>query len=416
MGEVESVLSVPRGESRKMKFALISHKVPPSGTGQSLVIYRMLRDLNPESYCLISTERHDAGEPSEGPSTMLPCRYHYLPPPFRFERGYRFGLRPLREGVNIPLAVIEHRCRILDIVRREQCGAVVACTGDVTILPAGYLASRAAGVPFYAYLFDHYSYREWDDPVMAFWARRFEPFIMRGAAGIIAPNEILRDDLRERFGVEPAVIHNSFDISPYETDGRVNIRAPSDEVSIVYTGAVYEAHFGAFRNLMAAISQLDHLHVRLHLYTNQPQETLDRENVRGAIVLHPQQSMTEMPRVQMEAAILFLPLAFDSPYPDLVRTSATTKLGEYLATRRPVLVHAPRDSFVSWYFRKHECGVVVDEDDPARLAAAIELILSDDQLCRRLIANAYERARTDFSISASRAAFAQLLGLDGIRR
>src|SRR5215208_2278339 len=410
MGEVESVLSVPRGESRKMKFALISHKVPPSGTGQSLVIYRMLRDLNPESYCLISTERHDAGEPSEGPSTMLPCRYHYLPPPFRFERGYRFGLRPLREGVNIPLAVIEHRCRILDIVRREQCGAVVACTGDVTILPAGYLASRAAGVPFYAYIFDHYSYREWDDPVMAFWARRFEPFIMKGAAGIIAPNEILRDDLRERFGVEPAVIHNSFDISPYETAERVvaNIRNPSDEVSIVYTGAVYEAHFGAFRNLMAAIGKLDHLHVRLHLYTNQPQETLDRENVRGAIVLHPQQSMTEMPRVQMEAAILFLPLAFDSPYPDLVRTSATTKLGEYLATRRPVLVHAPRDSFVSWYFRKHECGVVVDEDDPARLAAAIELILSDDQLCRRLIANAYERARTDFSISASRAAFAQL--------
>src|ERR1044071_8006797 len=46
----------------QMKFALISHKVPPAGTGQSLVIYRMLRDMDPESYCLISTEQHNADE------------------------------------------------------------------------------------------------------------------------------------------------------------------------------------------------------------------------------------------------------------------------------------------------------------------------------------------------------------------
>ena len=395
-----------------MKFALISHNVPPSGTGQSLVIYRMLRELDPERYCLISTEQHDATKPADGPSQMLPCRYHYLPPPFRFERGYRLGLRTVRESVNIQVSVVDYRCRIADIVRREKCDAVVACTGNVSILPAGYLASRAAGVPFYAYLFDHYSYREWDDPVKAFWARRFEPFIMKGASGVIAPNEILRDDLRERFGVEAAVIHNSFDISPYETNAPVEAGNRSGEVNIIYTGAVYEAHFGAFRNLMAAIQKLDHLRVRVHLYTNQPEETLQRENVRGPIVLHQQQAMTEMPRVQMEADILFLPLAFDSPYPDLVKTSATTKLGEYLASRRPVLVHAPRDSFISWYFRKHECGVVVDEDDPARLAQGIELILSDAQLCQRLIANAYERARTDFNIAASRAAFFQLLGLN----
>ena len=397
-----------------MKFALISHNVPPSGTGQSLVIYRMLCELDPERYCLISNEQHDADKPADGPSQMLPGRYHYLPPPFRFERGYRLGLRTLRESVNVQIAVVDYRCRIADIIRREKCDAVVACTGDVTILPAGYLASRAAGVPFYAYLFDHYSYREWDDPVKAFWARRFEPFIMKGAAGLIAPNEILRDDVRERFGVEAAVIHNSFDISPYETHAPVeaDTRKSSGEVNIVYTGAVYEAHFGAFRNLMAAIRKLDHLRVSVHLYTNQPEETLQRENVRGPIVLHQQQAMTEMPRVQMEADILFLPLAFDSPYPDLVKTSATTKLGEYLASRRPVLVHAPRDSFISWYFRKHECGVVVDEDDPARLAEGIELILSDAQLCQRLIANALERARTDFDIATSRAAFFQLLGLN----
>lgn len=401
--------------SGNLKFALVSHLVPPSGTGQSLVIYRLLHDVEPEHYCLVSTEPHDTKNPSEGPSPLLPGPYHYLPPPYRLERGYRLGLRQLREGINVPLAIVQHSRRIADIVRRESCNAVVACTGDVTLLPAGYLASRATRVPFYAYVFDHYSYREWDDPVAAFWARRLERLIIKGATGVIAPNEILRNDLQERFGVNATVIHNSFDISPYETNGVVttDTSSASDEIKIVYTGAVYEAHFGAFRNLMAALAKLGNPNVRLHLYSNQPPGTLERERVHGPIVRHPTVSMTEMPRIQMEADILFLALAFDSPYPDLVRTSATTKLGEYLASRRPMLVHAPRGSFVSWYVREHDCGVVVDEDDPARLADAIELILSDANLCRRLVANAFERARTDFSISASRAAFARLLKLNG---
>lgn len=395
-----------------MKIALISHKVPPSGTGQSVVIYRLLQDVEPKHYCLVSTDRDDVNKANENPSQLLPCNYHYLPPPFSLQRGYRLGLRRLREGINIPLAIVHHSRRIANIVRSEACNAIVACTGDVTILPAAYLASRATKVPFYAYVFDHYSYREWDDPAAAFWARRVERLVMNGAAGVIAPNEILRDDLLERFGVRATVIHNSFDISPYETRS-TTASSVSDEVKIVYTGAVYEAHFDAFRNLMAALTKLGNPNIRLHLYTNQPDQTLERENVRGPIVRHEQLPMTEMPRIQMEADILFLPLSFDSPYPDLVRTSSTTKLGEYLATHRPILVHAPRGSFVSWYFREHECGVVVDENDPARLAEAIELLLSDPQLCRRLAANAFERARADFSISASRAAFSRLLGLNG---
>ena len=397
-----------------MKFALVSHQVPPSGTGQSLVIYRMLQGLSPDAYCLVSPERHEGREGGAGPSGRLPGRYHHLPPPRRLARGHRFGLRHLREGVNIPLAVLQHARRIEEVVRREGCGAVVACTGDVTLLPAGYLASRRARVPFYAYLFDHYSYREWRDAAAAFWARRFEPWVTKGAAALVAPNEVLRDDLRENYGVEPVVIHNSFDISPYEQSGAPPPPgAAADGVKIVYTGDIYEAHYDAFRNLMAALRSLRRPDVKLHVYTDKPDAELAAIGVSGPVVRHPQLPMSEMPRVQMGADLLFLPLAFDSPYPDLVRTSATTKLGEYLASRRPVLVHAPRGSFVCWYCDRHGCGVVVDENDPARLAEGISRALADEGLRRQLGDNAWERARADFDVCRARSAFARLLGLEG---
>ncbi|HYE16132.1 MAG TPA: hypothetical protein VD968_16965 [Pyrinomonadaceae bacterium] len=105
--------------------------------------------------------------------------------------------------------------------------------------------------------------------------------------------------------------------------------------------------------------------MKLHAYTTQRAEELAGRGIGGpAVVFHPHLSVAEMPGVQRRADLLFLPLAFESPYPDLVRTSAPVKFGEYLASRRPVLVHAPPRSFISWYCREHDCGLVVDESDP----------------------------------------------------
>ena len=400
-----------------MKFALLSHKLPPSSSGQAVVIQRILRDLDPGDYCLISPERYDSTD--EGPTERLQAKYYYLPPPSRIKRGHRFGLLHLREGLNIPLAIWQHARVLTDIIRRERCEAVVACTGDVTLLPAAYVASRRARVPFYAYLFDHYSYREWSDPAASFWARRVEPRLLKGAAAVIAPNEVLRDDLRSHFQIEAAVIYNPLDITPYEEAVKLQPargEAEGGEIKIVYTGAIYEAHYDAFRNLMAAIESLRRPNVRVHLYSNTPLEELAALGISGPLIRHPHLAASEMPRIQMEADILFLPLAFESPYPDLVRTSATTKLGEYLAARRPVLVHAPRDSFVSWYFREHDCGVVVDENDPALLAAGLARLLDDEELRSRQGTNAWTRAHADFAVEKSRQAFARLVGLNGGQR
>jgi glycosyltransferase involved in cell wall biosynthesis len=121
--------------------------------------------------------------------------------------------------------------------------------------------------------------------------------------------------------------------------------------------------------------------------------------------------VSAMPAIQQEADLLFLPLAFNSPYPEIVRTAAPGKMGEYLAARRPILVQAPSDSFIAWYFRHHECGLVVDEDDPARLAQALTLILTDAGLRERLSERAWERAKVDFDLNKARAQFAALIGL-----
>lgn len=83
------------------------------------------------------------------------------------------------------------------------------------------------------------------------------------------------------------------------------------------------------------------------------------------------------------------------------------KTGEYLASGRPILVHAPAGSFLDWYFTRHECGVVVSERDPEVLAEAIRRIRDNVELRERIGRNARARALADFDLEPARKAFVE---------
>ncbi|HBB89360.1 MAG TPA: hypothetical protein DC047_17285 [Blastocatellia bacterium] len=398
-----------------MKFALISNVLPPSESAHAAIIQRLLRDLDPGSYCLLSATNYEvADQPNY--SGRLTGKYYYLPPPPQLTRGYRFGVRAWRERINLVMGVVSRTRTIVRTLREEKCDAVVVCTGgrEIFDFPAGYLASRLVGARFYAYLLDQYSHMVSFVMGKSF-LRRFEPLVIKGAAAVIAPNEFLRDELRRRFQIEAVIIRNACDLSVYEGEpaGASNEKSgDQNEVRIVYTGGVGSLHFDAFRNLMTAINRQGRENVRLHLYTSQSRSEIEGAGIRGPVVYHEHEPVSAMPAIQQQADVLFLPLAFDSPYPEIVRTAAPGKLGEFLAARRPILVHAPADSFIAWYFRHHECGLVVDQNDPEKLAQALELILTDASLRERLSARAGERAEADFDLSTARAQFAKVLALD----
>jgi glycosyltransferase involved in cell wall biosynthesis len=395
-----------------MKFAFVSFVVPPTWSGQAVVIHRILGGLDPSQYVVITRDR-SSDHPLEGIySTKLPGTHYFLKAEVpSLENTHDRGLTWVQSLLALPrilLLLIRRTKRFVEIVRKEKCEAIVACTAEPFDLPAACAASVVARIPFYPYFFDRYLEQGVSTPTRLF-TRFVEPILAWRASTFIVPNEFLRDDLRARYGVESAIVHNPCDLAGY-MDGPPTDRPMSDEgVRIVYTGAIYEAHFGAFRTLIQALDLLGRPDVKLHLYTAQPPEELEAYGISGPIVHHGHQKVDAMPAIQHDADVLFLPLAFDSPYPNIIRTSAPGKMGEYLASRRPILVHAPADSFPIWYFREHRCGVVVAEPDPTKLARAIEELLADEELGRRISENAWNRAVSDFSIDVSRLRFADLL-------
>lgn len=363
-----------------------------------------MKGRHPSDYCLISKQALGGAHFLSLEEGRIPETRYHLERDLA-SRGF-LGRSPLFEALTVPLAVLLRAWRILRIIRREKCDEVVACTGDLIDIPSSYIASRLAGCSFFVYLFDDYVY-QWVDPKTRRVARLFADVIMKRANGLIAPNEFLRDDYRDRFGVECLLIRNpGFPIVDEAIGRRHEDRSGS---TIVYTGAVYHAHFDSFQRLLAALDLLQRPGTRLHLYTFQSEAQLQSAGLVGPVVLHKHLSLAEMAGVQRGADILYLPLAFNSPIPEVVRTSAPGKMGEYLGSGRPILVHAPRDSFLSWYFKDHECGLVIDEPDVDALAGGIERLLIDPQLQKALARRAFGLAKGEFSPSIARQRFFQFI-------
>lgn len=397
-----------------VKTLIVSNILPPAASGQSIVLHRLLRGFDPSSYCLASVTdyRDGARLPSQKEFSIgrLDGPYHYLErekAPFNVPEEGAVWKWPIRRFINQLVRLRARSRAIANIARQEKVEAIIACSGNILDIPAAYWAARMLKLPFYPYMFDDYV-AQWTSASQRWLAKACLPTIARRSASVIVPNEFLEERYRQVFGARATVIHNP--VEPAPSFSAADKPATQGPIRLVFTGQVYGAHFDAFRTMRQALELVPAPGAQLDVYTGCPHDWLRREGLTGRIHLLDHVELRESMRLQASADIVFLPLAFDSPYPpEVLRTAAPGKLGEYLQCGRPVLVHAPADAFVTWYFRTNDCGVVVDRPDPSLLANAIERVVAEPAWASRLVARARECAARDFQLANARSAFAQTL-------
>ena len=253
---------------------IVSHILPPSPSGQATVLWRLLEGLPPDRYVLLSRERYEGtGNTGDG-AGKLPVPYFAFDPSLRVPSFGRFPGSSIRFTGDTILGILDRARQIGEIARKERLDLIVACSGDLVDLPASCLAAQRAEIPFVPYLFDDYLY-QWTGSMRAA-ARRMEPWVMKHAKAVIVPNEFLREEYAKRYGVRAAVVRNPCPLPDLASLDRATRMFPPGGINIVYTGAVYHAHYDAFRNLVAAIRMIGRTDIRLHLYTAQAAEEIGR--------------------------------------------------------------------------------------------------------------------------------------------
>lgn len=373
------------------KTLIVSAALPPEPAGQAFVLYRWLEQVDPSSYCLLSTVQEVSSFGSDNMQPRLRAPVQRTPSLVRV--WYRFGLR------TIPALLIDvwKIVRILvEAIRRDRIELLIVSSGNSGDIPAGVIASRLTGIPVIFSIFD-----DWSQQVPASFNRKvaewIEPTLMRQAAHTLVPNEVFADQLRARFNIPVTVVRNPADRAAFDHDTPLEPwPADPERVLMLYAGSLYGAQFDSMLRIDQALKLPELNRVALDLYL--ANETPEQELPFGpAIAIKPHVTGARIVALEREADILAMPLGFFSPFPKLMLTASPTKFGEYLASGRPLLVHAPANSWAAQYVKEHECGVVVDEPDSDLVAEAILEIIRNKALRETIRANAMHRAQVDFA-------------------
>lgn len=389
-----------------------SHVIPPHASGHATVLSRLFRNVHPDDYRLVTFDdlpdsfqnNQSGGRPLPARTRSYESQWSFAVPP-----GYPRTLTRARYARRLSAEIAITAVRMARLCRKEECRVIVATSGTMPRLPAAVVAARLAQVPLVLLIWDFWRFQE-EEPFLRRLVSALEPAVYGAASAIAVPNELLADSIARVDGVRPVVIRNPVDDAAIDgaPDGSLFEHRPGP-YRIVFSGQIYEAMSDAVINLMSALTDPGLDDVELHYYGPQTISDLNAIGVRGRIVCHPFVPPPDIYRVQREADALFLPLAFEGSLKDLIYSSSTTKLADYLASGRPIIVHTPPGAFPAWYARRHECGLVVDTPDPKALAKAIQLLRTDAALGHRLGGRGRERARADFSIERAQKDLVHLL-------
>ena len=387
---------------------IVAGSVPPETSGAAIVLRRVLGLIDPRDYCLVrfvSTEQPIVAPSGESLASVVHRLGRPSLAPARRSRSPLMAARVVRR---LAAEAYQRSMAISELLRSERCSALIVTTGGVPDLPAAALASRRVRAPLIIWMLDPWRHqcRVWlTNDALAMLA---EDALVRRARAVIVTNETQRDVLQREHGVDAVVVHNPCD------PGLASDAAASDEPwptnptapTIVYTGQVYAAQADSVGRLVDALAAPSLQRWTFQIYGS---TITQPAYIRGPrVVIHPPAGPDLIRRVQRQADILFLPLAFSSAPLGVLSTATPAKLGDYLAAQRPILVHAPPDTHLVRLARKLDFAEVVDVPAAERLAAAIDR-LGHDAARRTAIVESAGRAAEDYSAATSAARFAAVV-------
>jgi glycosyltransferase involved in cell wall biosynthesis len=274
------------------------------------------------------------------------------------------------------------------LLRRAETRGLFVVYPKQHFLFAACLATAFSNKPLIAYFTDIYSDTL---PRRRRVARTLERFFARRVDLFFAMTDAHAEFIRKRFSplrdrpLPIITLPPAYDAPPAPVDdggGKLE-----GKPAIVFTGAVYYAQAEAIKRLIAALEHPDlaGYDVHLHLFSPMPPAELARLGIHPGPRVHIASLTQEEARgAQRRADILFLPLAFDVD-PLILQTASPSKMAEYLAAARPILVHAPENAFLTRYAREEGFAEVVEEPDEGALAAAVARLASDPERVRKLL-------------------------------
>ena len=365
---------------------IVSDWGPPMIDGPSIILGNLLREFRENEAILFSRKINKNNSIYNKKGNALDIkRYSVYVPSLYIPELSSFLRRLFRliETAWIPFTVIKG----VIIVLAEKVDYILA-TSDAPhahFLTAAYCIARIMRKKLVLYFFD---------PVEEFrmgriqkvLVKRLMPRLVKYASKFIVMSNTLADHYRVKYGIKCEVLPHSVRINGSEDatvpeDGLMN-----EETEIIFSGKISKYQEDSLLNLKKAIDLIPQK-IRLKIYTSTKPNYLRMLGFSGAHIATGHLDHEHLMEELKKADILFLPLSFQNSGSSVVKAAFPAKTMDYLLAKRPILIHAPKDSFIVNYAKKNGFAVCVTENGTNSLANAIQNLIENKNLSVELIKN-----------------------------
>jgi glycosyltransferase involved in cell wall biosynthesis len=368
----------------KKTLAVAAICFPPVLIGPAILMSNLFRHFPKGSYHVLMG-RLDHVWPPIDTDLMLPAQYTFTRFPFCHLQGN--ACRYLYVFLRDVFAVLEVTWKGLWIIYWCKIDTIFV-VADHYVEVAALLMHWLTGKKVILWLPDLYYQPDYDykSRVDKFIRRILEPLVLRSADRVLVTGEPTQEYYRNKYNVIAEILRHSVELSEYNLITKRTSK--KDETTIVFTGVVTQSQLGSVLDMVNMVNGSFDLNVKFIVVSTTDLQQLKQMGIEGKRVFCRQAKRMEIPKIQQSADILFLPLSFKY-YSELnVITAAPSKLPEYLAAGRPILVYAPAHSYYVKYAREHKFALIIDRPDPDLLKQGLFRLQSDDALCQHLLNNA----------------------------
>jgi glycosyltransferase involved in cell wall biosynthesis len=384
---------------------LVSSYFPPVVGGTSTVLRNLVSQLNPKKVSIV-TEYRDL--PADAPRTQVPqglkiyktsiaaAIFKKIPYIWRWERFFRFAL------------IFRVRDLTLRAIKESGAEFILGIYPNWPFLIGAYLAHRASGIPFLTYHMDIPVRRSAMAAFEGFFIEAYEEKILHAAKKRLIISAGYAQDFTHRFGLDSTLLPHSIDLGKIHQRMAKLPRPPDDgSTRIVHTGIVEGQKEGLLR-IAETLHKNPDLDARLILSSPTPRDRLLNQGFDlpcVEILTLPHDKVLDL---QASAHILVTVLPFFHKTKEGALTGYPTKLVEYFATGRPILIHAPAWTHLCQHARRHGYASIVDEACENSIADAIRKLRQDNDHRRAISQKATEQAN-NFDIQKVTRQFLQMI-------
>jgi glycosyltransferase involved in cell wall biosynthesis len=394
-----------KSSAKTAHMVLVSSYFPPVVGGTSTVLRNLLAQLNPQKISVVTENRE---LPADAPRTEVPqglkiyktglhaSLFKKIPYIWRWERFFRFAL------------IFHVRELTLRAIKESEAKFILGIYPNWPFLIGAYLAHRASGIPLLTYHMDIPVRRSAMAAFEGFFIETYEEKILRAANKRLIISDGYAQDFTHRFGLNSTLLPHSIDLAEVRRRMAELPGPPTDgPTRIVHTGIVEGQKEGLLR-IAKTLHKNPDLDARLILSTPTPREHLLSQGFDlpcVEILTLPHDKVLDL---QASAHILVTVLPFFHKTKEGALTGYPTKLVEYLATGRPILIHAPAWTHLCQHANRDGYASIVDHPCEESIADAIRKLRQDNAHARTISQKATEQAN-NFDIQKVTRQFLQMI-------